>query len=102
VAACRVAAPGGGIPITAEAVERDDKQFTYGHSPEQPPHVYGFLGNVFVMASGYAPRSELLEIAAALTETPVEVPSLDASPSPGASPGASPAASPTASPVATP
>ena len=96
----------GGIPVTVERVEREDKTFFYGHSPEVPPHVYGFLGNVFVMASGYAPQSELLQIVTALTETPVEVPSLDASPSPGASPaaspGASPGASPTASPVATP
>ena len=92
----------GGIPITAESVERDNKQFFYGHSPELPPHVYGFMGNVFVMASGYATQSELLQIVAALTETPVEVPSLDASPSPGASPGASPAASPTGSPAASP
>ncbi len=91
-----------GLPITVEAIDRGDNQLFYGHSPEVPPHVYGFIGNVFVLVSGYAPQSELRELTSALTETPVDVPELDVSPSPGVSPGGSPAASPVASPAGTP
>lgn len=81
----------GGLPITVRPFERAEKRFFYGVSPEVPPHAYGFLGNVFVMASGYAPAEELVGILASLTE-PVASP--DASPVPEASP--SPAASPAA------
>jgi hypothetical protein len=101
-----------GLPITTRRVDRDGGDFGYGVSPEVPPHVWGFIGNVFVVASGYAPQAELLRFVTSLEETPDEVPSVT-SPSPGAtpSPGTSPAgtaATPsptgttgTASPIAT-
>jgi hypothetical protein len=97
----------GGLPITVRAVERAEKRFFFGVSPETPPHAYGFLGNVFVMVAGYAPSSELIDILASLAEAPAQVPApADASPSPGAtgSPGptSSPAASPTGSPAPSP
>lgn len=91
-----------GLPITVERVERDDKTFFFATSPEVTPHAYGFLGNVFVMASGYAPQEELIRMLASLAETPVDIPAAVGSPSPGTSPGASPLTSPTASPTASP
>jgi hypothetical protein len=93
-----------GLPITVRTVVKDNKTFFVGTSPEVPAHAYGFLGNTFVMAVGYAPQSELVDLIASLAQTPADVPSLDTSPSPSGSPGASPASSPlaTASPVTTP
>jgi hypothetical protein len=91
-----------GLEISVKSVERDGRTFSFGVSPEVPPHVYGFIGNTFVMATGYAPQAELISVLTSLAETPVEVPStVDVSPSPGTSPDASPAASPatTASPT---
>ncbi len=76
-----------GLPITVKSVERDEKRFTYGSSPEVPPHVYGFLGEVFVVVSGYASEDELLDFIAQLGPATGQVPAV---PSPGAtsSPGA--------------
>jgi hypothetical protein len=80
-----------GLPITVRRVEREDKEFFFGTSPEVPPHAYGFLGNTFVMAVGYAPQAELIRFVASLAETPTDVaPAVEISPSPGAS--ASPSA----------
>jgi hypothetical protein len=82
---------GGGLPITVRAVNRAEKRFFYGTSPEVPPHVYGFLGGVFVVVSGYASEDALLDVIASLGEPAAEVPAQTAtSPSPGASPTASP------------
>jgi len=92
-----------GIEISVEAVTSGGKSFSYGTSPEVPPHVFGFLGNTFVLVAGYAPQAELLRVAGGLAETPVDLPAdLDASPSPGAtgSPAAGTDATPT--PAATP
>jgi hypothetical protein len=86
-------------------ITRDEKTFTYGTSPEVPPHAYGFLGNTFVMAVGYAPQAELVRILASLAELPATVPgSAEISPAPGvsATPGASPLASPSSGPASTP
>ena len=94
-----------GIEITVQSVTSDGKSFSYGTSPEVPPHVFGFLGNTFVLVAGYAPADELLRIAGGLAETPVDVPSdLDTSPSPGAtgSPGADADVVATPTPAATP
>ncbi len=77
----------GGLPITVKSVERDEKRFSYGSSPEVSPHVYGFLGEVFVVVSGYASEDELLDFIAQLGPATGEAPAV---PSPGAtsSPGA--------------
>jgi hypothetical protein len=90
-----------GLPITVDEVTRDDKTFFYGTSPEVPPHVYGFVGDVFVMASGYATQDELVGMIASLAETPVDIPGPLTSGSPGLSPspGASPAT--TSAPIVT-
>lgn len=93
-----------GLAVTVREIARGDDRFFYGVSPEVPPHVYGFIGNTFVMASGYATQNELARILGTLAETPNEIPSLvDPTPagSPAGSPGASPVASPAASPAAT-
>jgi hypothetical protein len=86
-----------GLPITVKPVERDGKSFFYGTSPEVAPHVYGFVGNTFVMASGYATQAELVRLVASLTETPVDIqaPLVSGSPSASGSPGASATSSPT-------
>jgi hypothetical protein len=92
-----------GLEVSVKNANRDGKNFFFAVSPEVPPHAYGFIGNTFVMASGYAPQSELVGILNELAETPVDVPSaLDVSPSPGTSPGASPDASPASSPAPSP
>jgi hypothetical protein len=99
----------GGLPIQVRPFERAEKRLFFGVSPEVPPHAYGFLGNVFVMVSGYAPAEDLIAVLASLGEDPGAAPT--ASPGVSASPGAataspaatpSPAASPTASPAASP
>jgi hypothetical protein len=85
-----------GLPITVNPVERGGNAFFYGTSPEVPPHVYGFVGDVFVMASGYAPQNDLVRLVSSLAETPVDIPtpiptgSPGVTPTPGTSPGASP------------
>jgi hypothetical protein len=78
----------GGLPISVKSVERDEKRFSYGSSPEVPPHVYGFLGEIFVVVSGYASEEELLDFMAQLgpatADEPAAVPSPGATSSPGA------------------
>ncbi len=77
---------GGGLPITVRRVERDGNAFFVGTSPELPPHAFGFIGNTFVMASGYAPAGELVGVLASLQEAAAEVPApIQLSPSPSAS-----------------
>lgn len=81
----------GALPVTVRSVERDAKRISFGVSPETVPHVYGFLGNVFVVVSGYVPTDTLVEVYASLAEAPRSA----ASPDPNASPGT------TATPVPT-
>ncbi len=82
------------LPITVRTVQRGANTFYYAVSPELPPHAFGFVGNTFVMATGYAPQAELIKVLAGLQEQQVQVPApVDISPSPSASPGASPASS---------
>ncbi len=83
----------GGLPITVRSVERAEKRFSYGVSPEVPPHVYGFLGEVFVVVSGYASEDELLDFIASLGPATAGVPA------PVSSPGASSSPAATASPA---
>jgi hypothetical protein len=88
---------GSGLPITVRSIEREAKRFFFGVSPEVPPHAYGFLGNVFVMATGNASAEDLVGILASLAEAPAaEVPAATSSPGTTSSPAAtaSPAASP--------
>jgi hypothetical protein len=95
---------GAGLPVTVERISRDDKEFFYGFSPEVPPHVYGFIGNTFVMASGYATRDQLVDVVASLAETPAAVPGAtdgSAEPSGSSAATASPSGSPSGSPPAT-
>jgi hypothetical protein len=90
-----------GLPITTRRVVVNDKEFFYGTSPELPPHAYGFLGNTFVMAVGYAPQAQLIRMLSSLAETPSAVPGeIDLSPSPLGSPGATPSPFFTATPGA--
>jgi len=85
----------GDLPITVRTVNRGAQTFYYGVSPEVPPHAFGFIGNTFVMASGYAPEAELIKALATLQVQAVQVPApIDLSPAPSTSPGASPAATP--------
>lgn len=79
------------LPITVRTVNRGTKTFYVGVSPEVPPHAFGFLGNTFVMASGYVPQAELIKVLASLQEATAQVPApIDLSPAPSGSPGASP------------
>jgi hypothetical protein len=87
------------LPITVRTVNRGTRTFYYGTSPEVPPHAFGFIGNTFVMASGYAPEAELIKALATLQEQAVTVPplltvspgsSLSPAPSSSASGGALP------------
>ncbi len=72
------------LPITVRTVNRDGRTFDYGVSPEVPPHAFGFIGNTFVMASGYVPQSVLVKALASLQEQAAQVPApIDLSPSPG-------------------
>lgn len=93
-----------GLPITVRQIVRAEKRFSYGYSPEVPPHAYGFLGNVFAMVVGYAPAEDLIDILSALGEAPAEVPApVSASPGTTAGPTSSPAsASPSPTPVRSP
>ncbi len=93
---------GSGLPVTVERVATDDGTFSYGFSPEVPPHVYGFIGNTFVMASGYATRDQLVDVVASLDETPSAVPgAAEGSAEPSGSPGATSSPAATGSPAAT-
>lgn len=81
----------GGLPIETRSVERAEKTFFYGWSPEVPPHAYGFLGGVFALVSGYLPADQLVAIVSSLTEAPAEAPAdLGVAPTPGASPSPTP------------
>ena len=93
---------GAGLPVTVETVSRDGDDFFYAFSPEVPPHAYGFVGNTFVMASGYATRDQLVDMIASLSQTPSAVPGAsETSPVPSGSPGASASPGTTGSPSAT-
>lgn len=59
-----------GEPVTTRTFVRSGIQLTYAISPEIPPHVYGFVGDVFVLVSGYAPQEDLVRIASSLEEAP--------------------------------
>jgi len=54
------------LPIQVTPQSRAEKTFYYATSPEVAPHAYGFLGDVFVMATGYAPADELVGIVASM------------------------------------
>jgi hypothetical protein len=85
---------GGTLPITVRTVERDGDTFYFGTSPEVPPHAFGFIGNTFVMASGYAPQARLIGVLTSLQEASAEVPApIELSPSPGATGSTSPSPS---------
>lgn len=92
-----------GLPITVGTVEFGGQTFSYGSSPEVVPHAYGFIGNVFVMASGYAPKEDLAAMLASLQPTKVdaEAPLVSASPSASGSPSATGSAPPAVSPAPT-
>ena len=92
-----------GLPITTRTVTRNDHSFTFGTSPEVPPHAWGWLGNTFVMATGYTSQNELARILASLAEIPTAVPGSAEipSPSPGASTAPSSSPSATSSPAST-
>lgn len=77
----------GALPVTTRSVERAEKRFTYGTSPEVPPHAYGFLGDVFAMAVGHVPENELIGVVASITESQSEPPpTLETTPTPEPSP----------------
>ncbi len=59
---------GVGLPLTTAEEVRGGRRFVYAISPEVPPHVYGFVDDVFVMVSGYVPRDDLLRIAGSLSD----------------------------------
>ena len=85
--------PGTTMPVTQRTLEAGpDRTFTYAVSPEVPPHVYGWVDDVFVVVTGYAPADDLLAFAAAMRAP-------EPSPSPEGSPGGSPRTSPTGSPA---
>jgi hypothetical protein len=93
---------GTGLAVTVEEVTRDGETFMYGSSPEVPPHAYGFVGNTFVMASGYATADELVDLLASLAQAPSAVPgATETSPSPSGSPSATGSPAPTSSPSST-
>ncbi len=81
-----------GLPITVKRLTQADKEFFFGTSPELPPHAYGFLGNTFVMAVGYASQAQLIGVLASLAEEPSAI--SDLSPSPSGSPSGSAGSSP--------
>jgi hypothetical protein len=73
--------PGTTMPMTERRLPGSD--FTYAISPEVPPHVYGWVDDVFVMVSGYAPASQLLAFAESMqAPEPSPTPESDGSPSP--------------------
>lgn len=104
-----------GFPLTTEKVVRGGVQLEYAIAPDVPPHVWGFVGDVFVFVTGYTTKDDLMRIAGSLGSPSASSPGAPGSPtvsgSPGASrppgasasPGASPAArsSPSASPART-
>jgi hypothetical protein len=85
------------MPLSERSLPGSD--FTYAVSPEVPPHVYGWVDDVFVMVSGYAPPDQLLAFAQSMqTPEPSPTPSEDASPSPTPSGTARATASPRPTP----
>ncbi|HVL82268.1 MAG TPA: hypothetical protein VM840_11835, partial [Actinomycetota bacterium] len=65
----------------------EGRELRYAVSPEVPPHVWGWVDDVFVVVSGYATLDELVAFAEAM-EAP------EPSPTPEGSPGPSPRGSP--------
>lgn len=90
-----------GVSIDVTPVTRAEKTFFFGVGPETVPHAYGFLGNTFVMVTGYLPQDELVRIVSSLAQAP-EVAEPLATPTPTGSPGTSPAATAASTPAATP
>jgi hypothetical protein len=66
------------LPIQVTSQTRADKTFFYASSPEVPPHAFGFLGDVYVMAAGYAPADELVGIVASMAQLPGSSPAASA------------------------
>jgi hypothetical protein len=71
---------GGTLPIQTTSQVRAEKTFFYSWSPEVTPHAYGFLGDVFVMATGNASADDLIGFVSSLQQS-------------AGTPGAAPAAS---------
>lgn len=96
--------PGTLIPLVSREVTSASGAFTYAISPEVPPHVFGYVGDIFVTVSGYAPLDDLLKIASSLTpaETPAPSTSPGASPRSSGSPAATSAPRATTKPTSTP
>jgi hypothetical protein len=83
---CSPLSIGTGLPIITETEVRGGNEFTYGISPEVPPHVYGWIGDIFVMAVGYAPKEDLVRFAASLSQGVPEPTGQGPTTSPQASP----------------
>ena len=56
----------GGLPVTTRSLVRGGRPLSYGVAPDVPPHVFGFVGDVFVLVSGDVPEDDLLRVAASV------------------------------------
>lgn len=81
----------GDLPVRTERVVRSGRALEFGMSAVVPPHVYGFVGDVYVVATGYVPVDDLVRLVASLQPVSQPSPSEGVDASPSASPDRSPA-----------
>jgi hypothetical protein len=75
----------GALPVSVRPAGAGGLEF--GISSEVPPHVFGFIGDLYVMASGFVPERDLEALLSSIEPEATAAPS---SSSPSASPSASP------------